>query len=221
MDTKRERPTTEAEQMTQVRDHCLGPARTGGAPQAGGRYTRLFPELPPLAIEPQLLRAVGRAGGLSDATDRGPSEARAVAAGRPVFGQYLAHDLTADRSPLTHHDDAELLRNARSARLNLELLYGEGPIGNPYLYRRNDPARLLLAPNGPGQDDDLPRNPEGIALAGDPRQDIHVLISQMHVAMIRAHNRLVDRLRADGVPDADLFDEARRVLTWHYQYVML
>jgi hypothetical protein len=207
--------------MRQVRDHCLAPARAGGGTLAGGRYTRLFPELPPLAIEPQMLRAIGRAGGLCDATDGGPSDARTIAAGRPVFGQYLAHDLTADRSPVTHHDDAELLRNARCARLDLELLYGEGPVANPYLYSRHDPARLLLGRSGPGREDDLPRNPEGVALAGDPRQDVHVLISQMHVAMIRAHNRLVDRLREDGVPDTDLFDEARRALTWHYQYVVL
>ena len=207
--------------MRQVRDHCLAPARTGGAPLAGGRYTRLFPELPTLAIEPRLLRAVGRAGGLSDATDHGPSQARTVAAGRPVFGQYLAHDLTADRSPLTHHDDAELLRNARSARLDLELLYGEGPVANPYLYSRPDPARLLLGRIEQGGQDDLPRNPEGVALVGDPRQDSHVLISQLQVAMIRAHNRLVDRLREDGVPEADLYGAARRSLTWHYQYVVL
>jgi hypothetical protein len=212
--------------MRQVSGHCLAPARTrgaglaaygGGAPLAGGRYTRLFPDLPSLAIEPPMLRAIGRAGGLSDATNAGPSEARTVAAGRPVFGQYLAHDLTADRSPLTHHDDAELLRNVRSARLDLEVLYGEGPVGHPYLYSRHDPARLLPGQSG----SDLPRNPEGIALAGDPRQDSHVLISQMHVAMLRAHNRLVDRLREDGVPDADLFGEARRALRWHYQYVVL
>ncbi len=207
--------------MRQVRDQCLALERTGAAPMAGGRYMRLFPELPALAIEPELLRAIGRAGGLSDATNGGPSDARTVAAGRPVFGQYLAHDLTADRSPLTHHDDAELLKNVRSARLDLEHLYGEGPIGNPYLYSRLDPALLLLGRSGSGHEDDLPRNQEGIALAGDPRQDVHVLISQMHVAMIRAHNRLADGLRADGVPDADLFDQARRELTWHYQYVML
>jgi len=207
--------------MTRVRDHCLGPARTGGAPPADGRYTRLFPELPTLVIEPRLLRAIGRAGGPSDATDRGPSEARAVAAGRPVFGQYLAHDLTADRSPLTHHDDADLLSNARCPRLDLELLYGEGPVGNPYLYSRDDPTRLLLGRTEHGRDDDLPRNHEGIALAADPRQDVHVLINQTHVAMIRAHNRLADRLRADGVPDIELFDAARQELTWHYQHVML
>jgi hypothetical protein len=207
--------------MRRASGQCLAPARNGGESLAGGRYVRLFPELAALAIEPEMLRAIGRAGGLSDATNGGSRDARTIAAGRPVFGQYLAHDLTADRSPVTHHDDAELLTNVRSARLDLEHLYGEGPVGNPYLYSRHDPARLLLGRNGPGQDDDLPRNPEGIALAGDPRQDVHVLISQMHVAMIRAHNRLVDRLREDGIPDADLFDEARRVLTWHYQYVML
>jgi len=133
--------------MRQVRDHCLAPARAGGA-AVDGRYTRLFPELPALEIEPALLRAIGRAGGLSDAANGGSRDARTVAAARPVFGQYLAHDLTADRSPVTHHDDAEVLRNARSARLNLELLYGEGPIGNPYLYRRHDPARLLLGRTG-------------------------------------------------------------------------
>jgi hypothetical protein len=43
----------------------------------------------------------------------------------------------------------------------------------------------------------------------------------MHAAMIRAHNRLVDRMREDGVPEAHLFDEARRELTWLYQYVVL
>jgi hypothetical protein len=144
-----------------------------------------------------------------------------VPAGRPVFGQYIAHDITADRSPVTHHDDTELLRNVRSARLNLESLYGEGPVGSPYLYSRHDPARLLLGLNEVGRSDDLPRNQEGIALTADPRQDVHVLISQMQVAMIRAHNRLVHRLREDGVPELALFDEARRALTWHYQWVAL
>jgi len=207
--------------MRQVRDRCLALARTGGASLAGGRYMRLFPELPALAIEPELLRAIGRAGGACDATNGGTSEARAIAAGRPLFGQCVAHDLSADRSPVTHHDDTALLRNARNARLDLEMLYGKGPVDSPYLYGRGDPARLLLGRGESGQEDDLPRNQEGIALAGDPRNDGHVLISQMHVAMIRAHNRLVDRLREDGVRDADLFDEARRALVWHYQWVVL
>ncbi len=138
-----------------------------------------------------------------------------------MFGQFIAHDITADRSPVTHHDDEALLRNARSARLDLESVYGDGPIGSPYLFSRKDPAKMLLGLNDKKLPDDLPRNQEGIALVGDPRQDVHLLISQMHVAMLKAHNWLVDRLREDGVSEADLGVEARRALTWHYQWAVL
>lgn len=143
-------------------------------------------------------------------------EARSAAAGWPIFGQFVAHDITADRSPVTHHDDATLIRNMRSARLTLEALYGEGPAGNPYMYGRADPSKLLL-----GGSDDLPRNSEGIALVGDPRQDVHGLMSQMQVRMIKAHNLLVDRLREDGVAADSLFEDAQRALRWHYQWAML
>jgi Animal haem peroxidase len=103
----------------------------------------------------------------------------------------------------------------RSPRANLESLYGGGPAGTPYLYSRDHPAKLLE------NDGDLPRNQEGIALIGDPRNDVHVFISQLQVAFIRAHNLLVERLREDGVDDGDLFSEARRALTWHYQWLIV
>jgi Animal haem peroxidase len=204
-----------------LRDHCLAPGRPVDAPPGGGRYSRLFPDLPPLAVDTALLTALGQAGGPCDSASGDRDEAETVAAVWPVFGQYVAHDITADRSPVTHHDDAELLRNVRSPRLNLECLYGDGPVADPYMYQREDPAKLLLGVNDAGRPDDLPRNSEGMALVGDPRQDVHLLISQLQVAMIRAHNLLVDRLRADGAGEATLFEEARRALTWHYQWVVL
>ena len=43
----------------------------------------------------------------------------------------------------------------------------------------------------------------------------------MLVAFIALHNRLVDRLRDDGVAERDVFEEARRAATWHYQHVIL
>jgi hypothetical protein len=214
-------PAARSSHLGSARDHCLAPSRQSMNRAEDRRYTRMFPQLPALEIDVALLHAVGRAGGACDSATCQRQEARSVAAGWPVFGQYVAHDLTADRSPVTHHDDGELLRNARSARLDLECLYGDGPVGNPYMYSRADPAKLLLGLNDRGEPNDLPRNPEGLALAGDPRQDVHVLISQMQVAMIKAHNRLVDRLREDGLREADLFEEARRLLTWHYQWVVL
>jgi hypothetical protein len=68
---------------------------------------------------------------------------------------------------------------------------------------------------------DLPRNTQGIALIGDPRNDVHLFVSQLHLAFLRVHNGLVDRLRVDGVVEAELFDAARRALTWHYQWIVV
>jgi len=72
-----------------------------------------------------------------------------------------------------------------------------------------------------GRPRDLPRNSQGVALIGDPRNDVHLFMSQLHVAMLHLHNGLVDRLRADGVAEPELLDQARRSATWHYQWVLL
>ena len=62
----------------------------------------------------------------------------------------------------------------------------------------------------------MPRNHEGIALIGDPRTDAHLFTSQMTVAFIKLHNRLVDRLREDQTTEDALFEQARRAATWPY-----
>jgi hypothetical protein len=140
-----------------------------------------------------------------------------VAAGWPFFGQFVAHDITADRSAPQAHADLSQLRNARSPRLNLEGLYGDGPVGHPFLFQRNDQAKLLTGAGGR----DLLRNSEGTAIIGDPRNDSHVIMSQMHLAFVHAHNAFVDRARASGQPEAGVFSAAARELIWHYQAVVL
>src|SRR5919108_2430464 len=207
---------------TRVRDHCLAPARAVDAPAAGGTYQRLFPELPPLDCDDAQLHALGRAGGTCDTVDGDPAAQDAEeAAGWPFLGQFVAHDTPADRSPLPPHAEMAGIRNARSPRATLECVYGDGPAGSPYLYDRDDPAKLLLGRDDAGRPRDLPRNSQGVALIGDPRNDVHLVMSQLHVAMLHLHNGLVDRLRADGEAEADLFDQARRSATWHYQWVLL
>jgi hypothetical protein len=200
-----------------ARDHCLAPERVD-APIDGGRYRSLFEDLPPLRVDERALHALGRPGGPCDlgADFTGRADAH-VAAVWPFFGQFLAHDITADRSPPAHRADPARLRNARAPSANLEGMYGAGPVGMPYLYRDDDPAKLLLAPGGW----DVPRNQQGIALIGDPRNDVQLFTNQMLVAFINLHNRLVDRLREDGIAEPDLFEEARRATMWHYQHVIL
>ena len=178
------------------------------------RATAGFPELPPLEVDEDALLALGVAGGICDGgTACVDAEG---ASGWPLFGQFVAHDITADRSPLALRADPEGVRNLHAPRANLEPLYGDGPAGEPYLYRRDDPAKLLL-----GRARDHPRNSEGVALIGDPRNDVHVFVARLHTAFARAHNGIVDRLREDGVAESLLFEEARRATTWHYQWILL
>src|SRR5438132_7482951 len=201
--------------------HCLSPARVREADAAvtSSSYARLFPDLPAFTADEAFLYALGRAGGLCDCGDAEDDEASlgTEAAGWPFFGQFVAHDITADRSALQSHVDPARLRNARSPQLNLECLYGDGPVGHPYLFQRNDPAKLLLGADG----EDLLRNEEGTAIIGDPRNDSHVLMSQMHLAFVRAHNQFVDRVRSGGTPESNVCESAARELRWHYQMVVL
>ena len=203
--------------------HCLSPSRLRrpvDAPVAPTEYGRLFPDLPVFSADDAFLYALGGAGGLCDCgdADDDPSSLASDAAGWPFFGQFVAHDITADRSSIRQHVDPTELRNARSPQLNLECLYGDGPIGHPYLFRRDDPAKLLL-----GREDgaDVLRNEEGTAIIGDPRNDSHVFMSQMHLAFARAHNAFVDRARAAGIEEACVFEHAATELRWHYQSVIL
>jgi Animal haem peroxidase len=206
--------------MRAARDHCLAPSRPVDSSLVGfeGRYGRMFPDLPALEGDDERLLALGILGAAcGDGTDT--AEGR-EAAGWPVFGQFVAHDITADRSPLQAEADPARIGNFRLPRANLEAVYGAGP-ASPYLYSRDDPAALLLGWNDAGEWADVPRNAEGVALLGDPRNDVHVLVSQLHVAFLRLHNLFVRRLREDGVPEAELFEQARRATTWHYQWVIV
>src|SRR5262252_8897042 len=200
--------------------HCLAPSRRQAA-EAGvtpASYRRLFPALPQFSADDAFLYALGRPGGLCDCQSDVDDETSLGrdAAGWPFFGQFVAHDITADRSTIRHGVDSRELQNARSPRLNLECLYGDGPVGHPFLFQRADPAKLLLGDRGR----DVLRNAEGTAIIGDPRNDSHVFMSQMHLAFARAHNAFVDRARTDGVIDSQLFETAARELRWHYQSVV-
>jgi hypothetical protein len=156
-------------------------------------------------------------------------ENESLPAGYTYFAQFLNHDLTfALPTPSG-------TRNARTARLDLDSLYGRGPAEDPHLYDLRDPARLAVGRNDNGELD-LPRSADRSAwrgsirdnhasqwrhaLIGDPRNDENVLIAQMHLAMILLHNHFVDT--SLGMPDRmQAYAHARRRTTWHYQYVVV
>lgn len=191
-----------------------------------GKYGRMFPDLPGLETDEEYLLALGRSGSMMDVLSRqdaqeGKADNPRIPAAFPFLGQFIAHDITADRSLLQHHARLNELRNFRTPRLDLECLYAAGPGGDPYLYDLDDLDKFLLGINDIGNLDDLPRNRQGRALVGDPRNDVHLIISQLHLAFLKFHNRVVDYLRDQGVPAASVFNEARRLVRWHYQWIVV
>src|SRR5215469_976259 len=190
-----------------------------------GKYGRMFPDLPGLETDEEYLLALGRSGSMMDVLSRqddqgGKADNPRIPAAFAFLGQFIAHDITADRSLLQHHARLNELRNFRSPRLDLECLYAAGPSGDPHLYDLGDLDKFLLGINDIGNLDDLPRNRQGRALVGDPRNDVHLIISQLHLAFLKFHNHVVDLLREHGTPAGNVFNEARRLVRWHYQWIV-
>jgi hypothetical protein len=194
-------------------------------PDAGdGRFGRLFPELTSQKSSSDSLLKYGASGGPLEAregvhTELGAENPR-IPAGWPFFGQFIAHDVTHDRSPLREREDIGALQNFRSPRLDLECVYGAGPVGQPYLYDVHDPDKFLIT-RGRAQFEDLPRNPQGVALVGDARNDTHLFVSQLQLAFLRFHNRVVDLVRGQGAKPDDVFARAQRIVRWHYQWIIV
>ncbi|MEM9655140.1 MAG: peroxidase family protein [Actinomycetota bacterium] len=141
------------------------------------------------------------------------------------FGQMLTHDLSFD--PATMHqrqDDPDSLHNVRTPAFDLDCVYGRGPADQPYLYDRSELYRLLTGSGVDRAEFDVPRNSQGAALVGDPRQDETLLLSQLHIVFLELHNRLLDeehRKTDDDLPTAAHFTEAQRLTRWHYQWLVL
>ena len=68
---------------------------------------------------------------------------------------------------------------------------------------------------------DLPRSPEGFALIGDHRNDENLLVAQTHLAMLKFHNKVCDQSCGAASRPTSIFAEARQIVTWHYQWMVL
>jgi hypothetical protein len=229
---------------------AAGPAEGAAHPAKSHRHAginsqhfgRIFERMHPFAqpgtkgLEAALVD-IGSPGGIldaRDALDRGPVDLivdlslsthnpnnPTHTAGTTFFGQFMDHDMTFDlASPLGKPATPQDFRNGRTPTFDLDSVYGTGPVGSPQLYDSADRAKLKVESGGLFED--VPRMPDGTAIVADPRNDENVIISGLQTAFLRFHNNVVDRLRAGGTTDeAATFSQARRLTTWHYQWLIL
>jgi hypothetical protein len=218
-------------------------------------FSRMFPGLPPFAPQTdesrEQAKKLGVKGGILDAKDtlaEGPIRLITeptlsannpnnpnMTAGVTFFGQFLDHDLTlALKAPLLENTKPRQTTNFRTAEFDLDSVYGNGPTGSPEFYDTSsgDIKFKVEAISGSEQVSrkgaqrfDLPRDANNNAIIADSRNDENLLISQFHLAMLKFHNAVVDRLRADPTNASrsaqEIFKEAQQQVRWHYQWIVL
>lgn len=224
----------------------LGIPFAGGAqppdvsrPDSFGRMFRLPPFAPPTNAVREALLELGEAGGIMDANDdlmAGPTalivepalnlvnrNSASHTAGVTFFGQFLDHDVTFDaRSRLGFPSQPIKSSNTRTPFFDLDSVYAGGPRATPELYESIDSIKFKIESGGLFED--LPRNSTTkAAFVGDPRNDENLIIAGLHAAFLLFHNQAVNlvRLEKPAISNDEVFAEARRLTTWHYQWLIL
>jgi hypothetical protein len=202
-----------------------------------GRFGRMFRNLsePTIRVSDQRLKELADTMIEDPATaddDEGDGE---IPAGFTYLGQFVDHDITFDpNSQLQRDNDPNALQNFRTPRFDLDSVYGAGRDDDPFLYRADGVHFLLGTSEDVPAEEDLPRNvpaagEDARALIGDPRNDENLIVAQLHLGFLKFHNKVADRLKARSpgrFPDTArgrkrLFDETRREVRWHYQWVVV
>ncbi|MGB6165164.1 MAG: peroxidase family protein [Pseudonocardiaceae bacterium] len=219
-----------------------------------GRFGRLFPTLdprPPTGLA--MAEEFGLPGGLMDGGETTDAQdSPTLDAGFTFIGQFIDHNITFDvTGQLGRQIDPEAVTNFRPPMLDLDHLYGSGPVASPLLYdTTSHNTKLVLSSDGA----DFGRTSAGVPLIGDPRNDENLLLNQIHLSFIKFHNRVVDALMAGEITDVfgnhfppppdpnapppppnasidqllavrtyydDLFDKAQQIVRWHFQWIIV
>ena len=183
-----------------------------------GRFGFMFKNVEPFAPEDKLLQSLAASmqQPLPNPGNRTQFDNPNIPAGYTFFGQFVDHDLTADRlSQLDRQQDPEGLRNFRTPVFDLDSVYAGGPSENPQLF--DGPKMRLDSHDGIA---DLLRKSDGTADIGDPRNEENAIIHQLQIALIQFHNAVVEHL-AGHTAEPQLFSEAQKLTQRHYQWAVL
>jgi hypothetical protein len=183
---------------------------TAGAADAQSRFGRLFPSLEAFSPSDESLTALVQTQ-LDHGNDSLNNEG--VPAGFTYLGQFIDHDLTLNTDPLPSAPlDPTTLLNFRTPRFDLDSVYGDGPVADARLYEA-DGKHLRVQEENPNGVPDLARSVTGAAVLEEARNDENVIIAQLHLAVAKFHNALVD--------EGQSFSQAQRLTRWHYQWVVV
>jgi Animal haem peroxidase len=153
--------------------------------------------------------------------------------GYTYFGQFLGHDLTYDSTPLAGpYAEPEKTPNFRTATFDLDHVYAGGPEGAPYLYEGEEGVETFkigaTVPGGYRRDLPIAHGHLLVGDLQDTRNVDNLLLRQLHVLFLKFHNEAIRQLQvnpemkrvADSLGPGSLFERARRLVCWHYQWII-
>ena len=188
---------------------------------AEGRFGLMFKRLPAHAPPDVLLEGLATTMVEDSTGDEHLNTSKRLFAGFTFIGQFIDHDITFDHTPLAlQQADPDATVNFRTPRYDLDSVYGRGPVYDPQFYDPDDRDKLLVRLNANGVLD-MPRDSNGRAIIPESRNDENLIIVQLHKAVAQFHNRVVDYARAQGVRREWVFETARRLTRWHYQWAVI
>jgi len=186
---------------------------------AEGRFGLMFKKLPAFAPPDDALTALAQTMVEPNSSDDFLNTSDRLFAGFTFIGQFIDHDITFDNTPLAlAQADPYATVNFRTPRYDLDSVYGRGPVDDPQFYE-DDGAKLRIVTNDNGAED-MPRDGSGHAIIPEARNDENLIVLQFHKAVAKFHNRIVDYARAQGIRREWVFETARRLTRWHYQWAV-
>ena len=186
-----------------------------------GDFDKLFPELPPLRLSENEIRELAETMVQSSFWD----DSSRITNGMAIFSQFLAHDITFESiSKLRGVHQPNFLVNDRTFNLDLDCLYGQWT--QDFYYDKENKNKLLLGKRYEDEElsaswYDLQRNQQAIAIIPDARNDENIIVSRMQVLFIEFHNKVVDLLERHEGKYSSTFLEARKIVTWCYQWLII
>jgi len=210
----------------------------------------LFPELQApehlLSDHPQTAAALTDLGRTMLTTPADEMTDSNIPAAYTYFGQFVAHDISffdvrgRNHQPIPSCDFkhgvdpkqfatlGDTTANNRGSQIQLDSIYNNAPLEDDEFHLKLAP--VTKQPPLPHIDpipmadpfQDVLRDPiNNTPVIGDPRNDNNLIVSQLHVAFVRAHNAFVDLLLSKGIDKSDVFQEARKHLRQHYHHVLI
>jgi hypothetical protein len=146
-----------------------------------------------------------------------------AAAAYTYFGQFIMHDLTFDDTPFraAGQREPEKTVNYRTPRLDLDSIYGDGPFSprHHHLYK-GVCFRLGEIKNRNEAEFDVPLDINDLPVVADERNCENALMRQIHAMFMKLHNLAVKNLDDGTMNDKTLFEAARTLVRWQFQWLV-